>query len=81
SAVESGGPAAQAGLKPGDVITKLDDMVTVGSVSPPGHTAFGSRRGRAGWQGCARPAAPRGRMSGYRPERAGGRRISTVFQR
>ncbi|MGW0942789.1 trypsin-like peptidase domain-containing protein [Streptomyces sp. NPDC002623] len=27
SAVESGGPADQAGLKPGDVITKLDSMV------------------------------------------------------
>ncbi|AJE41480.1 S1C family serine protease [Streptomyces nodosus] len=27
SAIESGGPADQAGLKPGDVITKLDDRV------------------------------------------------------
>ncbi|MEU2925453.1 trypsin-like peptidase domain-containing protein [Streptomyces sp. NPDC007251] len=27
SAVETGGPADKAGLKPGDVITKLDDMV------------------------------------------------------
>ncbi len=27
AAVESGGPADKAGLKPGDVITKLDDRV------------------------------------------------------